>query len=326
MKMSWTLGTLFKIPVKLHISMLILPFFASGLIRSGSPLDWVIWLVSLILIFGSVLLHEFGHALTARRFGIATKDIILTPIGGIARAMGMPTNPKHEIAIAIAGPLVSFALGFLGVALSMIIPAPKELVFALDVKNFVLPADLFLLVGALNLMLGAFNLIPALPMDGGRVFRGLLALKYDHLKATTISARLGKAIAVIAGLTALFFLENSFNIILISIFIYMGANSELRMAQVREYQKRMAENGRGAGPFNVDSFSQTFTRRNAPTQPPPDTYSPYGRQPGPSPSGQQRMNSDWEPQPQQPNNGVIVVEGGKAEIISRKDPPKDKKS
>jgi Zn-dependent protease len=274
--------------------MLILPFLTFNWMSVEGVMGIFSWLALVVLLFGSVLLHEIGHALTARRFGIHTKDIILTPIGGMARIMNMPSNPKQEIAIAIAGPIVSLliaAFGFVtGIAIIVLPVVPPTVITGLGILMYI------------NLMLGLFNLVPALPMDGGRVLRGFLALKYDFLKATVIAARVGRTLAILGGVIAIFWLDNSWTLLLISIFIYMSAGAEIRMARMREYQKRMSEdvfNQRGPNPFgNAGGVHWRGPSRQTPSN----------------------QNPDWSQPTRAQEKDVIVIQGGKSEVISRKDP------
>ncbi len=297
MRMSWTIGTFFKIPVRLHISMVLVPLLTYNSMAIEGVIDIVAWIALVVLLFGSVLLHEFGHALTARRYGIQTKDIILTPIGGMARIAGMPKKPKHEIAIAIAGPLVSLTLAGVGFALSIPLSVMPVLPFA------ILTGVFYFYV--INLMLGLFNLVPALPMDGGRILRGFLALKYDFLKATQIAAKVGRALAVLGAVLAIFWLD-SWSLALISMFIYISAGTEVRMAQMRAYQEKMAD----SPPFvyGPDGQPRVWTRQW--TSRTPDGSTP-------------EMSQDWSQPRSEDKRDVIVVEGGKAEVISRKDPEED---
>jgi Zn-dependent protease len=296
MGLSWTIGKFFQIPVRLHWSMLLLPLLTFNLMEVGGLLNAVAWVGLVVLIFGSVLLHEIGHALTARRYGIQTKDIILTPIGGMARITSLPTNPRHEIAIAIAGPLVSLALagiGFAALFAIALLPFDSELVF-----------NVFTYMGSINLMLGVFNLVPALPMDGGRVLRGFLALKYDFLKATQIAAKVGRTLAILGGILGLFMFQ-SWSLALISLFVYISAGTEVRMAQFREFQKTMG--GAGFGPSGDNPFGPGPPHQGAgPSSPPP-------------PGGP----SDWTRPSSRPPANVVVVKGGKAKILSRQDPDED---
>ncbi len=309
--MAWTLGKLFGIPVRLHFTMVLVPFLTYNWMPIRGMIDFAVWALLVILLFGSVLLHELGHALTARRYGIRTQDIVLTPIGGMARVLSMPTNPKQEIAIAVAGPLVSLSLS--GISFLFLIP--------LSMLSSMLPVVVFAgaqLLVYINLMLGLFNLVPALPMDGGRVLRGILALKRDHLTATVMAARVGRILAGVGFVLAI--VDGNFSLGLISIFVYTAAGSEVRMAQMRAYQERMQASpfgGQGGFPFpgGGDGRSWRWTWRggyppagappvddNAPTR---RTYDPDGR--------------EWPAREIDTDRDVVVV-GGKAEIIHRKDP------
>ncbi|MCP4675799.1 MAG: site-2 protease family protein [Deltaproteobacteria bacterium] len=339
MSLSWKIGTVFKIPVRLHVSMLLLPFITYNWLPISGIVDVIVWLGLNILLFGSVLLHELGHSLAARRYGIHTKDIILTPIGGMARITSMPKTAKQEIVIAIAGPLVSLgiaALMFLVTIPASIFPIVPQIVWETLVRLF-----------QINLMLGLFNLlIPALPMDGGRVLRGMLALKYDFLKATQVAVRVSRVLAMMGGLAAIFWLESwaSWNLALISGFIYLAAGNEVRMAKWRAYQEKMAAggsgpfDGQGRGPFGavpnpfggvqqgsqgpgVRTYRWTWSTRNPPGdetydrsgqidsnrhRPEPDNYHPHS-------------NEGWTSPSSGKNRDVINV-NGKVEVLSRKNP------
>jgi len=169
MSWSWKIFSAFGIPVRLHISMLLLPVIAFTWVEGNSLSSWIVAGVLAVLLFASVIAHEFGHALMGRRFGVKTEDIVLTPIGGMARMRNIPTNPSQEIAIAIAGPLVSFAVAlgaWLFVSAAPVMPLAPRLILGAAAVLY-----------ELNLTLALFNLIPALPMDGGRVFRGILSLR-----------------------------------------------------------------------------------------------------------------------------------------------------
>jgi Zn-dependent protease/predicted transcriptional regulator len=174
-------------------------------------------------VFGVVVLHELGHALTARRFGIGTRDITLLPIGGVSRLERMPENPRQELRVALAGPAVNVALAAgLYVGLLALRTGPFDRVSMMD-GSFL--ARLFWV----NVSLALFNLLPAFPMDGGRVFRALLALRIDRVKATEIAARTGQALALLFGFAGLFF--NPF-LVFIAFFVWMGAAQEATAAQL----------------------------------------------------------------------------------------------
>jgi Zn-dependent protease len=271
MGLSFRIGTLFGIPIRLHVTMAIVPFFAFSSVRSGDPVGLALALGLTILLFGSVVAHELGHALTARRFGVRTEDIVLLPIGGVARIVNLPRRPAHEIAIAAAGPLVSIAIAA-AAYVALLVPSlfMSPLVAA--------AAGAFI---EMNLVLGLFNLVPALPMDGGRVLRGVLALRRDYLSATRIAVRIGRTIAIAGFIYAVYSGEVMLGFI--AAFVFFGAGTEERIAWMREAAARQ-----GAG---VTTFRWTSgdVPRTAPAAPPAD-------------------------------RDVIVIQGGKAEVISRKDP------
>jgi Zn-dependent protease/predicted transcriptional regulator len=184
--------------------------------------------LTIISLFTCVVLHEYGHALTARRYGIQTKDILLTPIGGIARLNGLPKKPIQEFIIAIAGPLVNVAIMLL---------AMVYLFFAIDSTSTELLEDLIVIdsfselvlyLFFLNFILFAFNLIPAFPMDGGRILRSLLSLKMEKLKATRIASFTGQALAVVFVIVA--FVYQQFSLGFIGVFVFIMARKEYKMA------------------------------------------------------------------------------------------------
>src|SRR5512143_3609610 len=216
-RMGWSLrlGKWFGIEVNLHVTFLLLIGFLAltgfAATRNASAVAGNIGF--LLALFLCVLLHEFGHALAARRYGIQTKDITLLPIGGLARLERMPTDPKQELVVALAGPVVNV----------MIALALLPIIAVSDVAFFerLLSTNLFLV---------AFNLIPAFPMDGGRVLRAGLALKMDYARATRTAAAIGQGFAVLFGLVGLF--TNPF-LILIAVFIWFGAAGEAHLTQTK---------------------------------------------------------------------------------------------
>ncbi|MCA9536891.1 MAG: site-2 protease family protein [Myxococcales bacterium] len=226
----WTyrLGRWLGIDVYVHATFLaLLAFFGlrAGLSGgAGAGLEQVAWMVAL---FGSVVLHEYGHALAARSFGIGTQDITLYPIGGVARLNAMPRSPGAELIVAAAGPLVNMALAFvfaLGHTLSAdagqgAFNAAGELAWPLQ-------------FAVMNLGLGIFNLVPAFPMDGGRILRALLATLGNRVRATVWAARVGRVLAlgfVVAGLFG------NPMLMLLGAFVWFGAGAEAGAA-VREEQ------------------------------------------------------------------------------------------
>jgi stage IV sporulation protein FB len=187
-----------------------------------------------LLLFAVVVLHELGHSLAAMRYGIPVEEIVLLPIGGVARLKEIPEDPKKEFVIAIAGPAVNFALALVLTLAGFIIAPLLNLPFApslqLNLNNLSL-LTVFNYVFVSNLFLGVFNLLPAFPMDGGRILRALLATRLTHLRATRIAVAVGQALAWLLGLWG--FLQGNFFIILIAFFIYMGAGQEERTTQVK---------------------------------------------------------------------------------------------
>ncbi len=215
---SLQIGRILGIPVRLHYTF---PFFMLVIVAleaaSGGWLAGLRVAGVLFFLFLFVLLHELGHSVVARRYGIPILDITLMPIGGLARTLGLPRTPGEEIRIALAGPAVNYALA---------IPLVGAL-FALP-PGFAREFAITLLMA--NLMLGTFNLIPAFPMDGGRVLRALLALKKDYLDATRIAVWVGRAVAVIFVGVALY--DRSWILLgLIALFIYKAGGAELNMAR-----------------------------------------------------------------------------------------------
>jgi len=172
-----------------------------------------------VAIFSTVVLHELGHALTARRYGCVTKDIILLPIGGVARMDRLPEAPLQEVKVALAGPAVNLAIALITYVLFFrLSPVP-----GLSEINPSGPVNWPAQFLYTNLVLAVFNLLPAFPMDGGRVLRGLLSLRMDRLKATRIAARLGQLIALLMAVTGLFLNPM---LVFIGAFIFFGAQVE----------------------------------------------------------------------------------------------------
>lgn len=217
--------TAFNIPVFIHWSFaLIIGYIIYIGIDDGFQNSEIAWSVLTVLgLFFCVTLHEFGHALAARKYGIGTQDIILYPIGGVARLTSIPSKPVQELVVAIAGPLVNFAIVLL------LLP---YIYFSDDID---FPYTGLALVGTQflpaifiqNLILGLFNLIPAFPMDGGRIFRALLKFKLSNVKATLIAARVGQVIAIAALIYSILGGLGPFTA-LICIFIFSTAQQEYR--------------------------------------------------------------------------------------------------
>jgi len=229
MRMSWKLGRVAGIDLFLHPTFLILLAYVGATQRGLES----ILLVSAV--FGCVLLHELGHALMARRFGIATEDITLYPIGGVARLCRMPKAPGAELLIALAGPAVNVAIAL---ALSVLL----ALGLGGDPWSDLSATSYLVALLEINVVLALFNLVPAFPMDGGRVFRALLSGWLGRERATVIAAGLGRGLALLFGLYSLYYYA-LFQVFLAA-FIYMAAGAEL--AQVlAERPRREPREGDG---------------------------------------------------------------------------------
>lgn len=227
MKWQWKLGTFAGIDVFIHATFLLL----IGWIGYSHWLEYGSWvkvaegILFILALFLCVVLHEYGHALTARKYGVKTRDITLYPIGGVARLERMPEKPIEELWVALMGPAVNVVIA--------------ALLFAyLFVTNGLVPmSDLTIASGsflerlmAVNISLVLFNLIPAFPMDGGRVLRALLAMRMDYVRATQVAASIGQGLAFLLGLIGLF--NNPF-LLFIAFFVWIGASQEASMVQMR---------------------------------------------------------------------------------------------
>jgi Zn-dependent protease/CBS domain-containing protein len=227
MKWSIKLGKIAGIEVFLHLTTVVLfAWIALGQYLGSGSLQAALGGVAFVgTLFGIIVLHELGHALAARRYGIATRDITLLPMGGVARLERMPEDPKQELVVALAGPAVNVVLALLLLALL----APHAVVSSLlDLR--LMGGDFLARLLQINVGLALFNLIPAFPMDGGRVLRALLAMRTDYVRATGIAAGVGQALALVFGFVGL--LWNPF-LIFIALFVWMGAAGEASMVQLR---------------------------------------------------------------------------------------------
>jgi Zn-dependent protease/CBS domain-containing protein len=216
---------LFGVPIRLHFTFVLLLVFLLfiGIGEQQSSAGLAIYVLAL---FGSVLLHELGHALVARQFGIRTVEIVMFPIGGVSRP-DRPPKVRHELWIALAGPAVNFLIAGL-----IAFWFWREQTLA-PLAQLLTPTDTNLAqrIGVGNLILGAFNLLPAYPMDGGRVMRSLLARRIPENEATRITAMTGQGLAVAMGLFGL--LSSNFMLVFVAMFVYLGAAQEGAMARGR---------------------------------------------------------------------------------------------
>jgi Zn-dependent protease len=262
---SFQVGRAFGIPVYVHPTFLLLPLYVLWKTAGTGPLGMLFSLAALLAIFGCVVLHEFGHALMARVFGIGTRDVTLYPIGGVARLERMSERPVEEILIALAGPAVNFVLVVLLTPLLVLGVATGQLggdLVGLTAEPALLPlaAQFVATLWAGNLILLGFNLLPAFPMDGGRVLRALLALGLGHLRATEIAAAVGMCVAVLIG-AATFFLGNPMLVVLAAFVCLMG-QMELMVVRRREAMRQVSvlrerprvviDHNYSAGPVGLD--------------------------------------------------------------------------
>ncbi|HTI70420.1 MAG TPA: site-2 protease family protein [Candidatus Limnocylindria bacterium] len=194
MRWSFPIGRLFGVPVRIHYTFPLFLLYVGGRTYFQEH-DWGATLEMAflsVLLFGCVLLHEFGHVLAARHFGYGTRDVTLLPIGGVARLDQVPEDPRQEIWVAIAGPLVNVAIALILLPLVGL----KLLLSADGFWDVIWDSPMAALLVS-NLAIACFNLLPAFPMDGGRVLRALLARRLDYVRATWIATRLGRVMAVL---------------------------------------------------------------------------------------------------------------------------------
>ena len=213
MRQPWSLriGSIAGIPIRVHLTfVLFLAWIVMAFSMRGLGPSATLTGVALVLcVFATIVVHELGHALVARRYGIHTQQILLLPIGGVASLERIPDKPAHELAVALVGPAVSFAIA--GVLWFVPGAFANQLMW-------------------INVALAVFNLIPAFPMDGGRALRALLAIRLGHVRATTIAAGLGKLIAIAFAIIGIFV---SLWLVLIAIVVWMGARQEAAVVQMR---------------------------------------------------------------------------------------------
>jgi Zn-dependent protease len=226
MPWSFRVGTIRGIPVDIHATfLLLLGWLAVAPLIGGESLATALRGVALIVaVFATVVLHELAHATVARRFGVGTRRILLLPIGGIASLEGMPKRPREELLVAIAGPLVNIAIA-LALALMLAIaetmgPAGVRVATSPFLTSFLW----------INVSIAALNLLPAFPMDGGRVLRALLTMRVGRDRATAVAASIGRGVAVIFAIVGLFVQPM---LILIGLFVWLAARAEETMEHTR---------------------------------------------------------------------------------------------
>jgi Zn-dependent protease/CBS domain-containing protein len=219
MKFSFKIGSVWGIPIELHITFLLL-ILAVFVLSILSNLNFYFFFI-VIFLFIFVVFHELAHSIVARRYGINVRKIVLYPIGGISEIEELPDTPSQEWRMAIAGPLTSLVLGFAILAVSLAF-SPELLP---DAIRFTATGNLLFDLAILNILLGIFNLIPAFPMDGGRVLRAILAQHMTYSVATRFAVTIGKILGI--GMVVVGFLFPSyFLLIIVGLFVYLGAGEE----------------------------------------------------------------------------------------------------
>jgi Zn-dependent protease/CBS domain-containing protein len=235
--MGWSIniGTIAGTVVRIHLTFLLFLgwIFLAGWYSGGANAAWS-GLAFMILLFACVLAHEFGHIFTARYFGVATPTVTLLPIGGVAQLERIPEKPSEEFLVAIAGPLVNVAIA---IVLVVVFGA------SLDARNLTSmdssAVHMLDRLAVVNVFLVVFNMIPAFPMDGGRVLRALLATRLGHVRATEIAASIGQVVAFGLGFLGLF---GNPLLIFIAIFVYLAAASEAQLVAIRAMSRDVPVN------------------------------------------------------------------------------------
>src|SRR6516162_4366311 len=257
---SWKIGKLFGIGIYVHWSFLLVPIWV---FFTEPTLPIAFFILGLVLaMFGCVVLHEFGHILTARAFGIGTRDVTLYPIGGVARLERMTEKPWEEILIALAGPAVNVAISILlGFGLLAVLMVNPQLL-QLTLFQF-----LFYLM-VLNIGMVVFNLIPAFPMDGGRLLRALLAMPLGRLQATRVAAWLATVIALVGIVVGfqLSFASGEINLLpIVAVFIFFAAQQELAVVEMQARRQQATTEPTHAKPIPVAEGWPVFTLQPAVT-------------------------------------------------------------
>jgi Zn-dependent protease/predicted transcriptional regulator len=227
MKWSLKIGEYKGIPVKIHATfLLIIIWVAASYWMQGHDVNTTIQgIIFVLALFACVVLHEFGHALMAQKYHIKTRDITLLPIGGVARLERMPDDPKQELWVALAGPAVNVVIAAI-IYFGMMLTNAFEPISSLKMTSGSFWGRLMMV----NIFLVAFNILPAFPMDGGRVLRSILAMRMDYTRATQIAANIGQGMALLFGFWGFF--SNPF-LIFIALFVWIGAAQESQMAQMK---------------------------------------------------------------------------------------------
>ncbi len=215
--------------VRIHITFLLFLIWIAGAhYAQGGPNAALQGVAFIVLLFACVLLHEFGHVFAARHYGVRTPDITLLPIGGVARLERIPEEPSQELVVALAGPAVNIVIAAILYAVLGGYPSADSM----ELQNP--QVSLLARLVMVNIFLAIFNLIPAFPMDGGRVLRALLAYRLGYARGTQIAAAVGQVVAFGFGVLGLF---GNPLLIFIAVFVYLGAASESHAVQMRQVSR-----------------------------------------------------------------------------------------
>lgn len=234
MRMSFRVARTFGIDIKVHATFAIV--IALGALQGGTlggPLGALAGIGLVLALFACVTLHELGHALAAKRYGIPTREIVLWPLGGMALLSRAPSRPSHELVVALAGPAVNVVIAVVIAAAGLVtglLPLDPAALLDMSAAPSGLAGFVIWLIGA-NVALVVFNMLPALPMDGGRVLRAGLAMALGHERATVIAARIGQVVA--AGMTGFGLWQGHILLALIGVFVFFGATHELATRRAR---------------------------------------------------------------------------------------------
>lgn len=243
----------FGIQLAVHVSFLLLLAYFGWEGWVGGGWAGAIWsLLLIVLFFGCVVMHELGHSLTARRFGVQVPRILLMPIGGMAEFDRIPRKPSAELLITIAGPAVNFVLA------AVLLPIVWHDLWSDQAVPAYGQQEMLIQLAAANVVMGTFNLLPVFPMDGGRIFRALLALKLEYLRATYWAAMIGKVLAGVFALAAAFYLHN-YLLAALFVFIFFAGDAEYRLLLRREREA---------------AYWAEWARRMAAARPPDDPSAP----------------------------------------------------
>ena len=226
MTWSFQIGRAFGIPLRVHLTFFLLLLYLAIFSSADSGMRGAAGMIFIVGLFACVVIHELAHSLVARHYGIPVRYIILLPIGGISMMEKMPDKPHEEFNVAVVGPLTSLALALVLGGLVYVTGGGHAFLHPWTISG----ASYLARLAWLNLLLAAFNLLPAFPLDGGRVLRAILALHMDYAQATHTAAVIGQGLAILLGFLGL--LANPW-LVLIAVFVYMGAGSEDTQVRLR---------------------------------------------------------------------------------------------